>query len=379
MRVFTITVAAAALALAACSSSTTSDTTTESATQSAATDSASSTTPGSSTTEGSTVRVLTHDSFALSESVIEEFTANTGITVAFIPAGDAGEMVNRAVLSVGAPEADVLYGVDTTLLTRAVDAGVFAPYTSADAGSLRPELADLGGGVVTPIDDGDVCINVDDVWFADNGIAPPTTLDDLLDPAYRSLLVVENPATSSPGLAFLLGTIARYQAGGEGATESWTDYWTALRDNDVLVVNGWSEAYYTEFTGGGGGGDRPLVVSYSTSPPAEIIYAEGTPPDQPSTSTMLDSCYRQVEFAGVLAGTEQPEAAQRVIDWLISPQVQADVPLSMFVFPARADTPLPDAFAEFVTRPQTPLELPADVIAAERDRWIEEWTQIVLR
>lgn len=372
MRVLTLTIAAAALSLAACSSGADAGAGDTSPTSSSSASS-------SNTSADVTVRVITHDSFALSQQLIDDFTAETGITVEFIPAGDAGEMVNRAVLSVGAPEADVLFGVDTTLLTRAVDAGVFEPYTSADAGALRPELADLGGGVVTPIDDGDVCINVDDVWFADNGITPPTTLDDLLDPAYRGLLVVENPATSSPGLAFLLGTVARFEAGGDGTSESWTDYWTALRENDVLVVNGWSEAYYTEFTGGGGGGDRPLVVSYSTSPPAEIIYAEGTPPDRPSTSTMLDSCYRQVEFAGVLAGTEQPEAAQRVIDWLISPQVQADVPLSMFVFPARANTPLPDAFAQFVTRPQSPLELPADVIAAERDRWIEEWTEIVLR
>ena len=371
MRIVTLTLAAAALAMTACSSPNTTD--------SGAQSSVAAQSSSSAALQKTTVRVITHDSFALSQSVIDDFTAETGITVEFIPAGDAGEMVNRAVLSVGAPEADVLYGVDTTLLTRAVEAGVFAPYTSPDAGALRPELANLGVGVVTPIDDGDVCINVDDVWFADNGIVPPATLDELLDPTYRSLLVVENPATSSPGLAFVLGTIARYREGGDGVTESWIDYWATLRDNDVLVVNGWSEAYYTEFTGGGGGGDRPLVVSYSTSPPAEIIYAEGTPPDRPSTSTMLDSCYRQVEFAGVIAGSDQPEAAQRVIDWLISPQVQADVPLSMFVFPARADTPLPDEFAEFVTRPQVPLELPADVIAAQRDRWIEEWTQTVLR
>jgi len=359
MRIFPAALAAASLALAACSSGTAVDGGTPSTVV-----------PVES---GATVRVLTHDSFALSQQVIDDFETATGISVEFIPAGDAGEMVNRAVLSVGAPEADVLYGVDTTLLDRAIDAGVFEPYSSAENAALRPDLVELGQGVVTPIDDGDVCVNIDDAWFAERGVAAPQTLADLVDPAYRDLLVVENPATSSPGLAFLLATIAAY---GE---DGWGDYWRQLRDNGALVVNGWSEAYLSEFSGGGGGGARPLVVSYSTSPPAEIVYAEGTPPDRPSTSTMLDGCFHQVEFAGVLAGASNPGAARAVVDWLASPAVQADVPLSMFVFPARSGVALPDVFAEFVQRPDQPLDLPADVIAAERDRWIEEWTQIVLR
>ena len=318
-----------------------------------------------------TVRVVTHDSFALSEGLVTEFEQSSGIDIEFIPAGDAGEMVNRAVLASGNPEADVMFGIDTTLLSRAVDAEVFDPYVSSPE-ALRPELRDAGLGAVTPVDDGDVCINIDDGWFADQGIAPPTTLEDLADPNYRGLLVVQNPATSSPGLAFLLATIERYG-------DAWPEYWQRLRDNEVTVVNGWSEAYLSEFTAGGGAGDRPLVVSYSTSPPAEIVYAEEPKPERPSTSVMSDGCYRQVEFAGVLRGTAQPEAARTVIDWLVSPEVQADVPLSMFVFPARADVPLPEVFERFVTRPAEPAELAAGEIAERRDAWIDEWTQIVLR
>lgn len=288
------------------------------------------------TTEPRVVRVVTHDSFALTESLVEAFEQASGIDVEFIPGGDAGEMVNRAVLSTGNPDGDVLYGIDTTLLTRAIDADVFEPYVSTPE-ALRPELVAAGLDMVTPIDDGDVCINIDDGWFVERGIDPPTTLDDLSNPTYRGLLVAQNPATSSPGLAFLLATIARF---GDG----WVDYWMSLRDNDIAIVNGWSEAYLSEFTAGGGGGDRPLVVSYSTSPTAEIVYAEGPAPEQPSTSVLVDSCYRQIEFAGVLRGTSDPAAAQQVIDWLVSPDVQADIPLSMFVFPARTDTPLPDVF-----------------------------------
>lgn len=344
---------AAALALAACASDSGADG------------------DGSASPESRTVRVVTHDSFALSEELVAEFEESSGISLEFVPAGDAGEMVNRAVLASGNPEADVLFGIDTTLLSRAIDADVFDPYVSS-ADDLRPELRDAGLGVVTPVDDGDVCVNVDDAWFADRGLEPPATLEDLADPRYRGLLVVQNPATSSPGLAFLLATIARYG-------DDWEGYWQRLRDNDVAVVNGWSEAYLSEFTAGGGGGDRPLVVSYSTSPPAEIVYAEDPKPEQPSTSVMLDGCYRQVEFAGVLRGSSDPQSARVVVDWLVSPQVQADIPLAMFVFPARGAVALPEVFERFVTRPTEPLEISPEEIAAQRDAWIERWTQITLR
>lgn len=317
------------------------------------------------------VRLATFDSFALSDDVVEAL-ADQGIDLQVITGGDAVEVVNRAVLSSGNPDADVLYGVDNTTLDRALAADVFDPYVAAADGALHPELVALGKDTVTPIDDGEVCVNVDDVWFADQGIAPPRTLEELADARYRGLLVVQNPATSSPGLAFLLATIAQF---GDG----WRDYWRALRENDVKVVNGWSEAYLAEFTGGGGDGDRPLVVSYSTSPPAEIVYAADPKPERPATSAMLDGCYHQVEFAGVLRGTPVPEAARTVVDWLVSPDVQADIPLNMFVFPARSGVALPEVFAEFAPRPARPLEIDSARVAAEQSAWVDEWTEIVLR
>jgi len=323
--------------------------------------------------EPATVRLLAHDSFVLSEDLITRLKADTGISLEIISGADAGTMVAGAVLAAGSPTADVMFGVDNTLLSRAVAAGVFEPYTSSQLGSVVPALRDdTARGIVTPIDYGDVCINIDDAALEAAGVPAPASLDDLIDPTYRDMLVVQDPGTSSPGLAFLLATIARYG-------DAWPDYWERLTSNDVAVVNGWSEAYLSEFTAGGGSGSRPLVVSYSTSPPAEIVYAEPPPPERPSTSVMLDGCYRQVEFAGVLRGTQEPQAARAVVDWLVSPDVQADVPLSMFVFPARDQVPLPDVFDRFVTRPAEPLELRAEEIAAQRDEWIEQWTQLVLR
>jgi thiamine transport system substrate-binding protein len=328
-------------------------------------------------TDGSapdTVVLVTHDSFALSDSLVAAFEKQTGLTLKIVTGGDAGEVVNKAVLAAGKPEGDVLFGVDNTLLTRALDAELFVP-AEADLSALRPELTagiDPAAGAV-PVDDGDVCVNVDDNWFAARGIPAPDSLGDLADPRYRDLLVVQNPATSSPGLAFLMATVAEY------GPEGWPAYWQRLKDNGVAVVSGWTEAYTGEFTAGGQGGTRPLVVSYSSSPPAELVYAADPKPDRPGTSALLDGCFRQVEYAGVLRGAANPAGGQRLLEWLLSAEVQADVPLSMFVFPARAGVPLPEVFSTWAPRPERPLTVPADEIAANREDWVREWTDLVLR
>ena len=318
------------------------------------------------------MRLLAHDSFVLSESVLAGFTEQTGLTVEVITGGDAGTMVAGAVLAAGTPTADALFGVDNTLLSRALDAGVFEPYTPAAIDDVEPELREgTADGAVTPIDYGDVCVNIDDDGLAALGVAPPTTLDDLVRPEYRDLLVVQDPGTSSPGLAFLLATIARY---GDG----WQDYWRALSENGVKVASSWTDAYVGDFSGGGDG-DRPLVVSYATSPPAEIVYAADPKPTEPSTSVMTDGCYRQVEYAGVLAGAANPDGARQLIDWLLTEPVQADVPLSMFVFPARSGTPLPAVFTDFAAVVDDPLQLPADEVAANLSTWLAEWGTVMGR
>ena len=325
-------------------------------------------TPASSSSGPVTVRLLTHDSFVLSTSLLNDFTTRTGITIEVVAVGDAGELVNRAVLSAGKPEGDLLFGVDNSLLSRAVSASVFDPYVSPEVRHVRPEIADSGNGIVTPIDDGDVCINIDNVWFDKRGLTPPKTLDDLTKPEYAGLLVTQNPATSSPGLAFMLATISKY-------SDSWREYWSKLRANGAIAVNGWTEAYTSEFSGAGNSGSRPLVVSYSSSPPAEIIYAADPAKASVTTSTMTDGCYRQIEYAGVLAGAAHPDTAKAVIDWLLSPEVQSDVALSMFVFPARAEVSLPPEFVQYAPRPANPEELPADEVGANQQQWLNDWTE----
>jgi thiamine transport system substrate-binding protein len=323
--------------------------------------------------ESTDVVLVTHEAFVVSDDVKREFETASGKALTILQTGDAGAALSRALLTAGNPEGDVFFGVDSNLLTRALEGDLFEEYES-------PELAkiDLRWQLdpehrVTPVDHGEVCLNYDRAWFAERGITAPQSLDDLTQPRYDGLVVVQNPATSTPGLAFMLATIARYGERG------WRDYWERLRANDVLVVDGWEEAYNVRFSGSSAGrGDRPVVVSYASSPPAEVIFRSPRPDEAP-TAVVEDSCFRQIEFAGVLRGAPNEAGGRELVDFLLSTRFQEDVPLSMFVFPVDPLAELPPEFEQFAVVPEKPLALPPARIAANRDRWIKEWTATVLR
>ncbi len=324
---------------------------------------------------GTTVTLVAYDSFPEEDTSLNEalasFTADTGIDVELLLAGDTGTMLAKAELTAGNPEGDVMWGIDNTFLSRALEAEIFEPYAPAGVDALRPELVDLvPGAEATPVDFGDVCVNYDIGWFDEAGLAPPASLEDLTDPAYADLLVVQNPATSSPGLAFLLATIDEF---GE---PRWRDYWTALDDNGVEVVDGWTEAYYSSFTWAGGG-SKPLVVSYGSSPPAEVLFADPPREDAP-TGVVEDTCFRQVEFAGVLRGTDQPAAARALVDFLVGEELQAELPLNLFVYPANTEVELPPEFAAHAVIPEDPRSLDPALVEARRAAWIDEWSALVL-
>jgi thiamine transport system substrate-binding protein len=319
------------------------------------------------------VVLVTHDSFVISDDARREFRARTGMRLRILQTGDAGEALTKALLTAGNPQGDVLFGVDSNLLSRALEAELFEPYEPREVDRVDERYVLDPEHRATPIDHGEVCLNYDRTWFSERDVAPPKSLDDLTDPAYEGLLVVQNAATSTPGLAFLVATVAAY---GEDA---WRDYWRRLRANDVLVVDGWEEAYNARFSGSAGGrGDRPIVVSYASSPAAEVIFRSPRPKRAP-TGIVADSCMQQIEFAGVLRGTENEEGARELIDFMLSRRFQEDVPLSMFVYPVVRDAKLPPEFRKFAVVPPDPLELPPEEIEANRDRWVKEWTAVVLR
>ena len=320
-----------------------------------------------------TVRLLTHDSFAVSDDVLAAFTEETGIEVVLVQGGDAGSVVNQAILTAGDPQGDVLYGIDTTFLALGLDEGLFEPYESPELANVPDDLEVDPEHRVTPIDVGDVCLNIDRSFFEAPGAPPPpTSIDDLTQPQYADLLVVEDPATSSPGLAFLAATVETF---GE---PQWEAYWQGLRANGVRVATDWSDAYYGQFSGGAGEGDRPIVVSYASSPPAEVVFAD-PPIDEPTTAVVDASCVRQVEYAGVLAGAAHPEEARALVDFLLSEPFQADIPLSMFVFPVREGTPLPDVFERFAAAPDDVIEVDPFELGTTRDELIRRWRAIVVQ
>ena len=363
----------AAVLVASCSDD---DTTTPSATTGATDTSDTSDSSDTSPVGASdaTITLVTYDSFPAEGTSLNDalaaFTADTGIGVELVIAGDTGTMVSKAVLTAGNPEGDVMWGVDNTLLSRALPA--FEPYVSGEIDAIDPALTALvPNGELTPVDVGDVCVNYDREWFADQGLEPPATFDDLVDPAYADLLTVQDPSTSSPGLAFLLATVAQF---GE---DGWQQYWTELRANGVEVVDSWTTAYYERFSGSSGDGPRPLVVSYASSPPAEVIFAD-PPRDDAPTAVMTETCFRQVEFAGVLAGTDHPAEARRLVDFLASPAFQQEVALNLFVWPARTDVAPPPEFTEFAAPVDTPLTVAPDDIDANREDWVDTWTRLVL-
>jgi thiamine transport system substrate-binding protein len=316
--------------------------------------------------------VMTHDSFAISDEVLAVFEEENEVSVSFIRSGDTGSAVNAAVLAAGRPIADVFYGVDNTFLSRALQAEIFEVYTSPMLAGIPEVLQVDQQHRVMPVDIGDVCLNYDRIYFEEHSIAPPTSLEDLLSPEYAEMLAVPNPANSSPGLAFLLATIGYF---GE---EAYLDYWQGLVDNGLKVVNDWETVYYTEFSRWGG--SRPVVVSYGSSPPFEIIYAE-EPMETPPTGVLTadGACYRQIEFVGILKGTENRSMAEKWVDFMLSPTFQQDLPLQMYVFPVNPQAKLDQVFLEFLAVPENPVMLDPEWISENREKWISDWREIILQ
>ncbi|MFG3206155.1 thiamine ABC transporter substrate binding subunit [Streptomyces sp. NPDC048192] len=334
-------------------------------------------TDAKNTAGSKTVTLVSHDSWAVSKSVLKDFEKKTGYQVKVLKDGDAGQAVNKAILTKDNPQGDVFFGVDNTLLSRALDNGLFQPYTAKGLDKVgAPYQLDKDKHRVTPVDYGDICVNYDKKYFADHHLTPPQSFADLAKPAYKNLLVTENAATSSPGLGFVLGSAAQFGDTG------WQGYWKKLKANGVKVVDGWEQAYYQEFSGSSegrkAGGDRPLVVSYASSPPAEVIYAKKRPSTAP-TGVSYGTCFRQIEFAGLLSNAKNTKGAKAFIDFLVSREFQEDMPLNMFVYPVVQGAKVPAEFTEYGKAAQHPETMAPGKIAANRDQWVKSWTSLVLK
>ena len=309
-----------------------------------------------------------HDSFSLTQSLLDDFEQKTGFAVTVAKSGDAGAMTNKLALTKDSPLGDVVYGIDNTFAGRAISQDILTPYAPAALTAGSVDVQADARHLLTPIDFGDVCVNADKAWFKSRNRALPATMDDLVKPAYRDLLVVENPASSSPGMAFLAASV------GAKGEDGYVAYWGQLKANGVKVVKDWETAYNTEFSGSAGKGPRPLVVSYATSPAYEVPEGGGEPP----TTALLGTCFRQVEYAGVLKGAKNEQGARAFVDFLLSPAVQADIPAQMYMYPVVKSTPLPAAWTTYAPLATEPLQVSVEQLSANREEWIGAWTAEVI-
>jgi len=317
---------------------------------------------------GGKVVLVSHESFNLPKKLIAAFESESGIDLVTRAAGDAGTLTAKLSLTKDNPTGDLAFGVDNTFASRPLGEGVFAAYEPTLPAGAAEFALEEGAEMLTPIDVGHVCVNVDTTWFDKQSIEPPQTLADLADPTYQDLFVTPGASTSSVGMAFLLSTIAEYG-------DDWPDYWTSLLDNGTKVVDGWEDAYFGDFTQGGAKGARPIVVSYDSSPAFTV--SQGS--DESSTAALLDTCFRQVEYAGVLEGAANPAGAEAVIDWLLTDEVQSALPTAMYVFPVSDAAEVPADWAKHAVQPTAPLLVSPTDIAANREQWLTEWTDVVTR
>ncbi|MFM7069194.1 MAG: thiamine ABC transporter substrate binding subunit [Actinomycetes bacterium] len=314
------------------------------------------------------VVLVTYDAYALPSAAADAFTKATGARIKVVANGDSGAMLSSALLSAGAPQGDVIFGIDNLSASTALQGDLLSPAPRVSARiDRRYQLAGRGASRLVPVDTGDVCVNIDAAWFQRNGVAPPTSLEQLADPAYRNLTVVESPVTSSPGLALLAGTIGRF-----GESEAF-EFWSKLRDNGVRVRPSWDDAYFTDYTVSGG--DRPLVLSYATSPPAEVLLSE-CKRSSPQSTVLVDSCASQVEYAGVLRGARHPELAWKLVAFMQTTAWQRELPASNFVLPVVDGVPLPSAFRQWVPPVPRPMSVAPATVAARRDAWLEQWRNL---
>lgn len=295
--------------------------------------------------------VLVHDSFNVDKTLLAQFESQNNVSLKLIKGGDAGQMLNKLILSSGSL-GDVVYGIDNTLLAKATQAGVLVP------NSFRG------------VDLGYVALNYDKATF--KGKTLPKSLNDLTKPQFKGQLVVQNPATSSPGLAFLLSTVKFF-----GPEKVWV-FWAALRDNDLKVTKGWTDAYETEFSKNGG--THPIVVSYASSPAAEVFYSDKKLEESPTGNLFLPgSTFKQLEGIALVKGGKNAALGKKFIEFMRSSAVQNDIPTQMWVYPVIKGVTLDPVYqyAQVPKNAYAPKE--NDPLLENTDALVQKWVDVVIK
>jgi thiamine transport system substrate-binding protein len=307
--------------------------------------------------------IYAYDSFVAewgpAPRVIPKFEDKHGVKVKVVSVGDAGQVLNRAILEKDNPQADIVLGIDNNMLSRALEEEVLQPYRSPNLDAVPAQLIFDSTHSVTPFDYGYFAFVYDSGALKD----PPKSLEELTAPRFRKRVIVEDPRTSSPGLGFLLWTIAVYG-------EDYLEYWKRLEPNLLTITDGWDTAYGM-FTSG----EAPMVLSYTTSPAYHVEYEQT---DRYQALLFEEGNYLQIEGMGIVKGAPHPALARKFIDFILTGDFQEEIPLTNWMYPVDPDVATPDSF-RFAPKPQRALQLPAAEIRENRDRWINAWVKQVSR
>ena len=319
------------------------------------------------------IKVLAYDSFNLDKNLIKEFEKTSGYKVKIIPSGGGGELVNKLVLSKNTPMGDVSVGIDSTFAGRTIKEKIFQNNNvKLPEGAEKYVIA--GDKTLTPISHGQICLNADKQWFDSKNIKTPETFTDIIKPEYKNLFASINPTTSSAGLGFFLSTVAKFGENG------WQKYWQDLKNNGMKISKDWSGAYNVDFTAGEGKGTKPIVVSYVTSPLETLETSQSSsnlPESTTKTVALTDTCYDQVEYAGIVRNAKNKEGAEKFIEFMLSKKVQDVLLDTMYVFPVSNEATIPDEVLQHTPPVENALRLDPVVLEEKRQEWLREWNSII--
>lgn len=306
------------------------------------------------------VTLIVHNSFP-GEEFEKAASEATGYDVKVITSAGGQELTTTLSLTKGAPLADAFFGIDNIFASRIADESIVQPYLPQDLSPRTEEHLYDAAGTMVPVTLGATCLNIDRLWFAENSVAEPESYADLIKEEYRGLTVLLDPTSSTTGASFFIGTVAKF------GFESALDYWEELLANDARIEQGWSEAYYSQFSAASPDGKYPIVVSYSSSP-AYTLNDEAT---DSATAAVLTTCSSTVEYAGILAGGKNPVGAEAVIDYLLSVDFQDTIADSMYVYPILETAYVPTEWQEFAPLPEQPNDVEPGVIGTQREAWLK--------
>ena len=325
-----------------------------------------------------TLRILTYDIAAFSDEMLAEFTNQTGYPVEMIRTDDSGGILEQLLQTQQAQQADLAIGLDNTYLQTALNFCLLQAHNASASDISETALEPYDGPLALPFDRGDVCLNYDETRVDGTNLTVPTSLWNLTEPEWNGLAAFPSPVTSSPGRAFMSATIDYFENDEDNTPDAF-DWWKAMAANGAIFTTGWTEAYEIHYSGGYGEwveghlGDAAMTVSYCHSPGVEAFYGGNW--TKSTSLTLPRSSFHQVEYAGVINGGTELEAANAFITYLLSEEVNRDMPENnlMQSVLVNATWPETDGYAYHTDLPELNAEISNERIADEMEDWLSAW------